>query len=668
MTTLTVFCYGTGENRRQTNNIITQFYNACSNTQDTICIDGPGLLGTEVRSLANNATNQIIKWLQTQPEDAHEINLTGYSRGAIASTYIANNLKRVELALLRKERILSRRGKELISTNKKLLNQLQKINLNLFLMDPVAGMGKKGSMDGRVIPDNVKNYVAVLQMDERRRDFKPQDMSRIIIQSPEKTQVSILPMYGNHSDATKIKSDEMNAAPEILWYSLHQFLTEHGTTFTEARIPQIVYQDHYKAAHDIPPINSASELLQLFSTLHEKRDAYLQSGKEMRAHDGIPVPRVQRRLNNHLNLYVKNPEFFINQLERELFKITYPKVFNYLFEQNQFDLRFPEDSSSTQEQIEKELHRLKTENEKLFLRLESREIREENGVLSVGAPGGTYTLEPCLTLTQLFPNFITNDLIKQKLPNKLASLEQQSYRLALQYQREKPSIKFFAKRSKDWRASDILQRINTLIEHENLCDDEKYFRLLDILEKHYKQMVQEASSSELALMLRDLLARHQRHFEIVDPGITRALLSTVIHAVLSLLKEVISFAGNLGYIGGGALFTLGFAIEEFGRRINEIIEPLGSDPLKYLLCALAYTMQGTGFAIKNSFGLKPLTAFITSGISYIRDAANKAILDIKIQPKNSTLRVKQTLQEIHSPDSTEDSPLNSEDQGNTLSN
>lgn len=668
MTTLTVFCYGTGENQRQTNNIITQFYNACSNKQDSICIDGPGLLGTEVRHLANNATNQIIRWLQNQPDDAHDINLAGYSRGAIVSTYIANNLRRVELALARKERILSLSGKELSSTNKKLLNQLQKISLNLFLTDPVAGMGKKGSMDGRIIPDNVKNYVAVLQMDEMRRDFKPQDMSRIIIQSPEKTQVSVLPIYGNHSDTTKIKSDQMTTAPKILWYSLHQFLVEHGTIFNEDKVPQIVYQEHYKAAHDIPPIQSASELLELFNELHEERSAYLESGMQMRLHDGIPVPRVKRTLNSNLNLYVKNSDFFINQLERELFKITYPKVFNYLFEQNQFDLRFPEDSNSTKEQIEEELYHLQNNHNKLFLRLKSRGVSEDTGVLSVGSPRGIYTLEPCLTLTQLFPNFITNDLIKQKIPNKLASLEMQSYRLALQYQREKPSVHFFAKRSKDWRARDIIQKINKLIEHEDVCEDEKYHRLLDILENHYKEMVQEASSSELSLMLRDLLADHQRHYEILDPGITRALLSTVIHAVLSLLKEVISFAGNLGYIGGGALFTLGLAIEEFGRRINEIIEPLGSNPLKYLLCALAYTLQGTGFAIKNSLGLRPLTAFITSGISYIRDAANKAILDIKIQPIDSTLRTKQTLQEVHSPDSTEDSTLNPEDQGNTLSN
>ena len=55
-----------------------------------------------------------------------------------------------------------------------------------------------------------------MQMDEMRRDFKPQDMSRAIIASRQ-TNVSMLPMYGNHSDCTKIKSDAMSSGAIIAW-------------------------------------------------------------------------------------------------------------------------------------------------------------------------------------------------------------------------------------------------------------------------------------------------------------------------------------------------------------------------------------------------------------------------------------------------------------------
>ncbi|MBL7479519.1 DUF5621 domain-containing protein [Legionella bononiensis] len=634
MATFTVFCYGTGETHQAANNIISQFSKACSQ-EHSIHVDGPTLLGTEVKANAKRATDQIIKWLSTQQDDSHNINLTGFSRGSVTSLHIANNLKRQEKALAAKEQRLLRAGKELNNSDKQLLTQLQKINLNLFLMDPVAGLSDKSNMDGRVIPDNVKNYVAVLQMDEMRRDFKPQDMTRIIVQSPQTTKVSMLPMYGNHSDTTKIKNDQMTAGPKIAWYSLHQFLTQHGTKFNNDQIPQIVYSQNYKNPVDLPQNPSAKELLELFSVNHEERDAYLKSGKKSNLTDGIPVPRVQRTLNNHLDFYVKNPDFFTNQLERELFKITYPKTFNYLFERNQFDIRFPENSNSTPEQVEIELNSLKRDNSKLFERLKPRGVQEVNGIITVGPSGGLYHLEPCGTVVQMFPNLVTNDLIYQKTPNKLAVLEMNAYRHIFRYQREKPIVYFSGERPEDLRATKLIKEINLLVNDKKLSDDEKYHSVLDLVEKHYKEMAQQASTSDLASMLGKLLDSYGRQYTIQDPGIVRMLLSGIVHATMNLLKEVISFVGNLGYLGGTVLFAIGHAVQDIGRRLNDMLGPLGYNPLKYVASAIAYTMEGIGFAIKNSFGLKPLTDFITSGLNGIRDALNKAILDIKIERANA---------------------------------
>ena len=630
MATFTVFCYGTGETHQATNNIISQFSKACTQ-ENSIHVDGPTLLGTEVKANAKRATEQIISWLNTQQDVSHNVNLAGFSRGSVTSIHIANNLKRREEELAAKEQGLLHAGKELDDADKKLLTQLQKINLNLFLMDPVAGLSDKSKMDGRLIPDNVKNYVAVLQMDEMRRDFKPQDITRVIIQSPQTTKVSMLPMYGNHSDTTKIKNDQMTAGPKIAWYALHQFLTQHGTQFNNNQIPQIVYSQNYKKPIDLPQNPSAKELLELFSVNHEERDAYLKSGKKSNMTDGIPVPRVQRTLNDHLDFYVKNPDFFTNQLERELFKITYPKTFNYLFERNQFDIRFPESSNSTREQVEIELNSLKRDNSKLFERLKPRGVQEVNGVITVGSSGGLYHLEPCATVVQMFPNLVTNDLIYQKIPNKLALLEMNAYRLIFRYQRDKSILHFSGERAEDSRAKNLIKEINLLVNNKKLSDDEKYHRVLDLVEKNYKEMAQKESTSELAFMLEKLLDSYGRQYKIQDPGIGRLLLSGIVYTTMKLLKEVISFAGNLGYIGGAVLFGIGHAVQEIGRRLNDMLGPLGYNPLKYVACAIASTLEGIGFAIKNSFGLKPLTAWITSGLNEIRDAMNTAILDIKIE-------------------------------------
>lgn len=626
----TVFCYGTGENHQETNNIISQFSKACDQ-EHSLHVDGPSLLGTEVKANARRAANQIISWLKSQPDDSNNINLTGFSRGSVTSIHIANILKRQEEALAAREQRLLRAGKALNSSEKKLLTQLQNINLNLFLMDPVAGLSDKSVMDGRVVPDNVKNYVAVLQMDEMRRDFKPQDLTRIIIQSPQTTKVSMLPMYGNHSDTTKIKNDQMTSGPQIAWYSMHQFLTQHGTRFKNDQIPQIVFSNNYNSPADLPQNPTARELLELFSRHHEERDAYLKSGMKSNLTDGIPAPRVQRSLNNHLDFYVKNADFFINQLERELFKISYPKTFNYLFEQNQFDIRFPEDSHVTQEQVQYELNSLKQGNPKLFERLQSRGVKEINGIITVGSPGGLYHLEPCSTVVQLFPNLITNDLIHQKIPDKLALLEMNVYRLIFKYQREKSLLHFSRERTEDARAQKIIIEINELVNNKNLSNDEKYHGILDIVESHYKEMEQQASTSELSFMLKKLLNHYGRQYKIQDPSEVRALLSSVLHTALSLLKELISFVGNLGYIGGGALFAVGHSIQELGGRINDMLGPIGYNPLKAVVSAIAYTMEGIGFAVKNSLGLKPLTEVITSGLNGIRDAMNKATLNISIE-------------------------------------
>lgn len=638
MATFTVFCYGTGESQAKSNNIISQFSKACR-PGESVYIDGPGLLGTEVEANARRGANQIIGWLNGQDANAHNINLAGFSRGSVTSIYIANYLKDEQKRLAAKEQKLGLEGRQLDAGEKKLLTQLQNINLNLFLMDPVAGMTDKSKMEGRRIPDNVKSVVAVIQTDEMRRDFKPQDITRLVVESPQ-TKVSMLPMYGNHSDIVKIKNNNMTAGPQIAWHSLHQFLTQHGTRFTNDAKPQIVNSEGEFS--DLPANPSAKQLLELFSQNHEQRAAFLKSGVKCKPFDGLPVPRAPRSINEHLHFYVKNSDFFTNQLERELFKITYPKTFNYLFEKNRFDIRFPNDSASSKEDVEAELAVLKrdTDNPQLFQRLKdhgyvnvTRGPIQQVDQISVIGPNGVTSLEPCATVQQMFPNLVTNDLVRQHAQemNKLAQLEMDVYRATFDYQRSKSEVNFAGERPEYGRAKDIRNEIQRLANHHPAGDSTKFHLALDALERHFMAMVKASSTSDLVPMLGKVLHKHGRRYQISDPGFARAATSALVHTTLTVLKEAISFAGNLGHIGGSALYAVGHAIQDIGRRANEMLGTLGCNPLKYLASAIAYGLQGIGFAIKNSFGLKPLTNFLSGLVSSVRDAANRAILDIKVE-------------------------------------
>ncbi|MCZ8112190.1 MAG: hypothetical protein ACK5Y8_11135 [Betaproteobacteria bacterium] len=102
--------------------------------------------------------------------DIDVVNLVGWSRGAVTCMRIANLMMDVF-------------GTE--------------ITCNIFAVDPVAGQDEgifRG--DTRVLQQNVKNYVGILAMHERRSTFKPQDWSRV---NAPYTDCIFLPMPGVHS-------------------------------------------------------------------------------------------------------------------------------------------------------------------------------------------------------------------------------------------------------------------------------------------------------------------------------------------------------------------------------------------------------------------------------------------------------------------------------------
>jgi hypothetical protein len=618
----TLFAYGTGESHEKTNNIVSQFTKAC--VSEHSYLNGPKLLGREVQPNAEEGARRLLAWLQDQPDDKNTINLTGFSRGSVTCIRIANLLQSKKQDLESRE--------DLSPDEQKLLTRLSQLDLNMFLMDPVAGLTDKSVKESRVIPEIVTNYVSVLQKDERRRDFKPQDMTRIVVANPQKTNVTMLPMYGNHSDNTKIKSKEMTSGTQLAWYALHQFLTQNGTKFTDDQIPQIAFSDSYpdetgklRQPVDLPPDPSAKELLKLFTEHHKNRPAYLKSGLVSKLTDGIPAPRTERTLNKHNEYYVKNSEFFVNQLERELFKIAYPKSFNYLFENNIKDPRFPTDSNSSEIEVIQELEELRREDPVLFRSLGTRGVKGLTGDISVGEPRGYNYLEPCTSMQQIFPNLVP-DSVKENAEqmNKLAALEKEIYRVTFQYEREKSELNFADDRSQAARTKQIRKEIKDLINNGTESVDQKYDLVLDKLEQHYKELVLRNSPSELPQILNRVLADHGRLYVVNQPSIANDLLVSVVHGTLSLAKEAVRFVGNIGYVGGYTLYAVGSALEAIGKRTNELIGDIGYNPLK-LIGSICATLLECVYLIKQSFGIKPLTQFLTHGIKELRDSLTQAI-------------------------------------------
>jgi len=239
-----------------------------------------------------------------------------------------------------------------------------------------------------------------------------------------------------------------------------------------------------------------------------------------------------------------------------------------------------------------------------------------------------------MTVQQIHPDLVPLS-VKQAAPemNKLPLLEKEINRKTFQYQREKHELNFAWEKRQSDRAKQIREEINFIVNHGPGSQDEKHGLVLDKIEQHFKELVLSNSYSELTDILRGVLANHGRQYDI-QQSMSNAVAVEVVHSLFSLANEAVRLVGNLAYLGGGGLYIVGAALESIGKRSNEIIGDIGYNPLKALASVLAAVVEGVGVLIKNSFGLKPLTEFLTKGIEAIRDATVRLINYTEITDAN----------------------------------
>jgi|SRR5208283_3594491 len=217
------------------------------------------------------------------------INMLGWSRGAVTCTKMAFRLREI----------------------------FPQIPVNIFAVDPVAGIGNKGDEDASTIRGNVKNYLAVLSMHETRGFFKPQDIKRVTFTN-RGTNAIYLPFPGNHGGQVNLdKSVKKNLgeSPQLVWYLAMTFLQHFGTAFTSPP----------------SPVYDGREQCNLYAKMTLKMSAYKKSspGPTQALLGGR---KTRDFLNNKVDQYVKFSDFFINEHHRRIFKRTFPKIYAWVFE------------------------------------------------------------------------------------------------------------------------------------------------------------------------------------------------------------------------------------------------------------------------------------------------------------------------------------------------
>jgi len=223
----------------------------------------------------------LVTHLQSQGQKPDVINMVGWSRGGVTCLKMANKLCEVF-------------G--------------ETIPVNIFAIDPVPGGITKITDDMRIIPANVKNYLAVLALDDMRGTFMPTDRHvlkvRVNTRKPARIPyVQFLPLPGTHADVTGAgKSAEAKNSGMLTLHLAWKFLSIHGTRFAD--IAKVRRWDL-----------SAKEVVNIYARLFAKMPAIsAKKGTLVSASGGL---RKERHVRAHRSEYVRDSELFINEHHRQ---------------------------------------------------------------------------------------------------------------------------------------------------------------------------------------------------------------------------------------------------------------------------------------------------------------------------------------------------------------
>ncbi|AOB32933.1 hypothetical protein AKI39_22595 [Bordetella sp. H567] len=223
------------------------------------------------------------------------VNMLGWSRGAVTCTKLAVKLREF----------------------------FPQIAVNIFAVDPVAGIGNGGDIDTSTIPGNVRNYCAVLSMHETRRFFAPQDAQRVAFTDPG-TNAIFIPFPGNHAGQAKLDRNVMKnlgEAAEMAWFLAWRFLDTLGTRFKSVPTPRY----------------DGLEQCNLYARMKIKMPDYRQTGPGFGSSLFMGGASTRDFVAKHIDHYVAHANFFINEHHRRIFRSTLPYLYSWIFEGRDVD-------------------------------------------------------------------------------------------------------------------------------------------------------------------------------------------------------------------------------------------------------------------------------------------------------------------------------------------
>jgi len=295
-----------------------------------------------------NEAIQIVTAIVHAKKVPLTLNMYGYSRGADAALRISNKLQ-------------VKFGSSMIK-------------VNILAIDPVPGIGRKKAKSARMIPDIVQEYHGVLMANETGVFLEPQDMSRVIVQTPARTKVHYSILAGKHASAVRFYSDpkQPRESPFILWHILHRFAERNGTIFKEGRVPglKVVRGKPNHEFKEFPVWNLPDhQLLRFYTVMADSLHSTSASRYFM--------DKLQHQKRDYL-LHGEN--YFADKHHQELFKKIYPAYFDYFFQKNA--------EGATKEQVLADIAKIK-KDEVIFDSLKNANYHLYR-ILS--APMGTYLI------------------------------------------------------------------------------------------------------------------------------------------------------------------------------------------------------------------------------------------------------------------------------------
>lgn len=215
-----------------------------------------------------------------------------------------------------------------------------KIEINIFAIDPVPGPFRQDSRKARIIPPNVKTYESVLMRDDQRLPFAPQDKKQLVNQNMQTTKTTFHLYHGLHGTGTKFDGDPFDPhdkkqpildTARLVWDDLEKFSVEHGSLPKGNTINYIQKAKSGKKRTFTSTSHQSltdMERLNCFSRMYLNKDKYNKLG-------GIDHIHSRDFTSRTADYFLYGNDYFIDKQHMELFKAQFPHIFREYFMSDQ---------------------------------------------------------------------------------------------------------------------------------------------------------------------------------------------------------------------------------------------------------------------------------------------------------------------------------------------